>query len=195
MKFSNLPGIIYMEIIGIVGETAEMFHVNDVIVYGTQGVCQIAGIEEKTLSGVKRLYFVLKPVKDSGSTIFVPTDNECVLSKMHRLLSETEINDLIDSMPGEDALWIQKDYDRKECYRKILASGDHGELIKMIKTIYIHKKEREAEGKRLHALDEQFFKEAEHILYNELQYVLKLSSKDEVTAYIFSRIEKGNKKE
>ena len=172
-----------------------MFQVDDVIVYGTQGVCQITGIEEKTVSGVKKTYFVLKPVKESGSTIFVPTDNEYVLRKMHRLLSETQINDLIDSMPGGDVVWIPRDHERKECYRKILASGDRAELIKMIKTIYTHKKEREAEGKRLHMIDEQFFKEAEHILYNEFQYVLKLGSKDELMTYIFSRIDKDGKEE
>ena len=168
-----------------------MFKVNDVIIYGTQGVCQIAGVEEKTVSGAKRNYFVLKPVNDKGATIFAPTDNERVLKKMRRLLSKAEINSLIDSMPGEDVVWIKNDNDRKERYREILAIGDHVELIKMIKAIYTHKKEREAEGKRLHMVDEHFFKDAEQILYNEFQYVLKLSSKNELMEYIFSRIEKG----
>ena len=30
-----------------------MFQVNDVIIYGAQGVCKITNIEEKTVSGVK----------------------------------------------------------------------------------------------------------------------------------------------
>lgn len=64
------------------------------------------------------------------------------------------------------------------------------DLIKMIKAVYTHKKAREAEGKRLHMMDEQFFKNAEQILYNEFQYVLNLNSKDELMKYIFLRIEK-----
>ena len=179
-----------METTSIVGGIVAMFKVNDVIIYGTQGVCQIVGIEEKTVSGVKKNYFVIKPIHDCGSTIFAPTDNEHVLRKMRRLLSKEEINKLIDSMPDEDMVWIRNDNDRKEYYRKILASGDHMELIKMIKAIYTHKKHREAEGKRLHMIDEHFFKDAEHILYNEFQYVLNLNSKDELMTYIFSRIEK-----
>ena len=167
-----------------------MFKVNDVIIYGTQGVCQILDIEEKTVDGVKKNYFVLKPVNDNGSTIFAPTDNEYVLKKMRRLLTQAEIMDLIDSMADENAVWINNDNDRKEYYRKILAGGDRVELIKMIKAIYAHKKEREAEGKRLHMIDEHFFKDAEQILYNEFQYVLKLNSKEELMTYIFSRIEK-----
>ena len=60
----------------------------------------------------------------------------------------------------------------------------------MIKAIYAHKKEREAEGKRLHMSDERFFKDAEQILYNEFQYVLNLDSKEDLMTYIFRRLDK-----
>ena len=179
-----------MEITSAAEEMVTMFKVNDVIFYGTHGVCRIIGIEDKLIDGVKKTYFVLRPVNDSGSTVFAPTDNEHILKKMRRLISKTEIHQLIDAMPNEDAVWIKHDNDRKEHYRKILAGGDHLELIKMIKAIYTHRKEREAEGKRLHMVDEHFFRDAEQILYNEFQYVLNLNSKDELMKYIFSRIEK-----
>lgn len=169
-----------------------MFKVEDVIMYGTQGVCRIAGVEEKTISGTRRSYYVLKPVNDNGATIFAPTDNAHVLKKMRKLLTEKEIRKLIDSMPEENALWIENDNERKEHYRRIMSEGDHVELIRIIKAIYIHKKDREAAGKRLHMIDEHFFKDAEQRLYNEFQYVLKLSSKEELMAYIVSRLEDQN---
>lgn len=165
-----------------------MFQINDVILYGTQGVCEITGIEEKIISGAKKKYYVLKPVKDQGATIYAPTENEQVLKKMRRLLTEGEINDLIDSMPEEKMIWIPNVNERKESYKQILAGGNHLELIQMIKAIYAHKQEREAEGKRLHMSDEHFFKDAEQILFNEFQYVLKLNSKDELMTYIFNRL-------
>lgn len=168
-----------------------MFQVNDVIIYAGQGVCKIVSIEEKTISGKKKQYFVLKPVNDEGSTIYAPTDHEQVLKKMRRLLSEEEIIKLIDSIPDERADWIKNDNDRKDCYKRILASGNHAELIGMIKSIYARKKEREAEGKRLYTMDETFFKEAEKILYHELQYVLKLKDKDELLQYMISRIDQA----
>lgn len=167
-----------------------MFQVSDVIIYGAQGVCQIIGIEEKSVSGVKKSYYVLKPVQDKGSTIFAPKDNEVVLKKMRRLLTRDEVHELIDSMQTEDGMWISNEVERKELYRGVLARGDHRELIKMIKAIYAHKVQREAEGKRLHLSDERFFKDAEQLLYNEFQYVLDISSKDEMMAYILARIEK-----
>lgn len=167
-----------------------MFQINDVIIYGAQGVCKITGTEEKMISGKKKTYFVLKPVSDQGSTVFVPTDNALVLKKMRHLLTKDEIHKLIDSMESEEAVWVTNENERKELYRSILAKGDHLELIKMIKAIYAHKKEREAEGKRLHMSDERFFKDAEQILYNEFQYVLDLDSKDDLMTYIFRRLEK-----
>lgn len=165
-----------------------MFQVNDVIVYGSQGVCEITAIEEKSISGAKRTYFVLKPVKDRDSTIYAPTDNASVLKKMRRLLTISEINHLIDSMPDEETVWIDNVNERKEYYKNLLASADHSALIQMIKALYAHKKKREAAGKRLHVMDEHFFKDAEQILYNEFQYVLNLSGKDALMRYILERI-------
>lgn len=169
-----------------------MFEVNDVIIYGTQGVCQIVGIEEKAVSGVKKNYFVLKPIKDNGPTIFAPVDNEYVLKKMCKLLTKKEIDSLIDSMPGKDPTWISNENERKEQYKRIIASGDHLELIMLIRALYAHKKAREADGRRLHMSDERFFKEAEQLLYDEFQYVLKQHNKDDLMKYILARIEKKN---
>lgn len=167
-----------------------MFRVNDVIVYGTQGVCKIVDTEEKTVGGKTKSYFVLKPVSEQGSTIFVPVDNESVLKKMRRLLTKTEILCLIDTMRSENAPWIEEENERKELYKNILAKGDHLELIKMIKAIYAHKTRREAEGKRLRMSDERYFKDAEQLLYNEFQYVLELKDKSDLMRYIFERIDK-----
>lgn len=165
-----------------------MFKVNDVIIYGTQGVCEIVDIEENMISGTKKAYYVLKPIQYQGSTIYAPTNNEHILKKMRRLLTVAEINNLIDSMPDEKSAWIDNVNERKECYKYLLASGDHSALIQMIKAIYAHKQKREAEGKRLHVMDEHFFKDAEQILYTEFQYVLNLNSKKDLMQYILNRI-------
>ena len=166
-----------------------MFQVNDVIIYGAQGVCIIAGIEEKNDNGVPKSYFILKPVNDKGATIFAPTDNELVRRKMRRLLTKDEIHKLIDSMPEESPVWVVNENERKELYKNILTKGDHIELIKMLKAIYAHKQECEAAGKHLHMSDDRFFKDAEKILYNEFQYVLNLQGRNDLMAYILERIE------
>ena len=140
-----------------------MFNINDVIVYGSNGVCKIEGIENKELMGTKKQYFVLKPIKGNASTYFVPIENDKLLAKMRKLLSVKEVNELIDSMVNKKANWITNENERREKYRAILCDGNPLELIKIIKAIFIEKKEREANGKRLHASDERFFRDAERL--------------------------------
>ena len=60
-----------------------MFKVNDVVVYGSQGVCEIIGIDERKIDGVSRTYFVLKPKDDRGTTCYIPTWNEKALSNFN----------------------------------------------------------------------------------------------------------------
>lgn len=168
-----------------------MLRINDTVIYGIHGVCKVAGIEEKYFTGKARKYFVLKPVNNDCSTYYVPADNEEVLAKMRKLLSEEEINELIDSMPYENANWIADENERKERYKSIISEGNRTELIKMVKAIFFQKKEKKAEGKRLHSSDEAFLKDAEQLLYGEFRYVLKLNEYELMT-YIFERIEKNS---
>ena len=165
-----------------------MFNIDDIVTYGINGVCRVVAIEERDLMGTKKNYLVLKPANGDKSTFFVPVDNENLMNKMHKILSEDEINQLIDSIPNEKVLWIDNERERKERYKQIIIDGNHSELIGMIKAIHFEKEDRKEKGKKLHMSDERFLKEAEKILYDEFQYVLNLSEKD-VVSYIFSRID------
>ena len=68
LKFKKIKVIIYVKITSIVGRIAAMFQVNDVVVYGLQGVCEIVGIDGQKVNGVIKNYFVLKPKNDKGAT-------------------------------------------------------------------------------------------------------------------------------
>jgi len=167
-----------------------MFKIKDIVVYGSQGVCQIVGIDAKKIYGTTKEYFVLKPENDKEVTFYVPTWNEKAWSKMRRVMTKENVNAIIDTMPNKTPIWIANENERKEAYQKILASGDQVAIISMIQALFLHKKEREAEGKRMHISDEHFMKEAEQLLYNEWQYVLKLD-RDGLMAYIIDRVESG----
>ena len=165
-----------------------MFKVNDIVVYGAQGVCEIVGMEDRKIDGEHKKYFVLKPKDDRGATIYVPTWNEKALAKMRRVMTKKDVDALIDSMPSKEPAWIANENERKETYRKILTSGNQAAIISMIQALFFHKKEREADGKRLHVSDEHFMKEAEQLLYHEWQYVLNVDQAG-LMAYILGRIE------
>lgn len=167
-----------------------MFQRNDVVVYGGHGVCQIVDVEDKTIDGVNKTYFVLKPRAERVATFYVPTWNEKAWGKMRKVMTKEEVNALIDSMPSKIPLWIANENERKEVYKEILASGDQAAMISMLQALFAHKKEREAEGKRLHVSDERFMNDAEQLLYDEWQYVLNVD-KAGLMDYIFSRVERN----
>lgn len=162
----------------------KMFKVNEIVMYGLNGVCKVVEVEEKNLLGTKKEYLVLKPVNGDNSTYFVPIDNDSLLEKLHTVLTEKEIAQIIASVSDESEIWIDDEKKRKEYYKKIITIGNHADLIRMIKSIHLKKREREEMGKQLHISDERFLKDAKKILYDEFQYVLKLSEQ-ELAAYIF----------
>ncbi len=164
-----------------------MFQKNDTVVYGVHGVCKIDDITKKEFMGSQKEYYVLKPISDSAATLYVPIHNEKLLEKMRKILSKQEVYRLIETMPHKEILWFENENERKEQYKKVIAKGDHSELIGMVKAIYLQKQKREAEGKHLYISDERFFKEAERILYDEFQYVLNIKEED-LLPLIFSKI-------
>ena len=165
-----------------------MFNVNEYVIYGAIGVCRIEEIIERTVCGIKNEYYVLKPAFENKATVYVPVKNEQLTAKMKKVLSAEEIYALIRSIPSSDSVWIENEQERKKEYARILAGGDRAELICMIKTLYIHKQDRIKNKKKLHISDENFFKEAERLLYEEFAHVLDIK-RSQVVPFIAERIE------
>lgn len=164
-----------------------MYSVNDTVLYGANGVCRISDICQKEFSGTVKDYYILRPLNNETMTIFVPVNNRILTDKIKRILSREEIYDLISSTSKEPISWIEDDTERKEHYRTLLSSGNRGEILKMIRELYIHKQEQFSKGKKAHLSDEQFLKEAERLLYSEFSLVLNIKA-DEVPDFIAARI-------
>ena len=171
-----------------------MFAVNDTILYGLNGACKITDITKREIGGSAAEYYVLQPVYSNASTIFVPTGNKNLTGRMRRVLSAAEIYALIKSMPQEKPVWIEDENQRKEACKEILSNGDRRELIRLIKALYLHQKELQQIGRRLHMSDERFLKEAERLLYDEFALVLRIKP-DQVLPFIMEQIELEEKAE
>lgn len=164
-----------------------MYKVNEMVLYGNEGVCQIKDITKRSFKGKEVEYYVLKPVFVQGSTVYVPVDNPELNAKMKKILSAEEIIDLIHNMPNQQLPWIENDNLRKEKYREILKNGDRQELIQLIRTLYLHQQELKKAGKKFHATDEKILNEAEKILHHEFAYVLDIKL-EEVVPFISKEI-------
>lgn len=159
-----------------------MYQKNCVVIYGLHGVCRIADVTIKDFSGQEETYYILKPIFDDRSTFFVPVKNSSA-QKLRPLLSIEEVNALIEGISCQDVIGIEDEKHRKDAYKKIIESGDRGEMMRLIKTLYMRKEEQQKAGKKQHIIDEHFMKEAESILYDEFAYVLQIE-KDDIVPYI-----------
>lgn len=170
-----------------------MYEINDIILYGIQGVCKIVDITEKEIDGKCREYYVLKPVYESNSTIFIPVHSEKLTAKMRRILSNEEIYALIKAIPDESTVWIDNEALRREKYSEILTSGDRAALVRMIKTLYLHRQVQREKGRKLYISDERFMNDAEKMLYDEFAYVLHIK-REQVLPFILEQIKVNEKK-
>lgn len=160
-----------------------MYQIDDVVVYGLHGVCRITEIEEKEFAGESHLYYTMHPVFNNRSTFFVPVDNEKSKKKVRTLLSSNEIKELIHTMPQQEEIKVANEKQRKETYKTIIESGDRGEIMRLVKTLYERREAQQKAGKKQHLVDERFMKEAETVLYDEFAFVLNIE-RDSVIEYI-----------
>ena len=151
-----------------------MFQVGEQVVYGVHGVCRVVDIEERTLGKAVQQYIILEPVGRGGSRYMVPTGNEAAMSKVRTLASPEELEELLSSPDTHTSNWIPDENKRKQFYRTLNGAGRES-LMQTIYTLYAHRANQKAQGKRLHMCDENFLHDAEKILSQELEIVLGLT--------------------
>lgn len=164
-----------------------MFQVNDYVIYGKNGVCNIIDICIQPFEGADKNteYYVLKPVNSKGSTIYTPVENNKVV--MRNIMTREEAMDLIHKVADMDPISVENDKYREAQYRNSMMTGDSEELIKIIKTIFIRKQKSIEAGKKMSATDEKYLRQAEDSLYGELSYTFELSE-DEVKDYFIEQV-------
>ncbi len=163
-----------------------MYKMNDLIIYGSCGVCKIIEVGVPDITGIdkNKQYYTLMPINTRGKFIYTPIDNQKVL--MRKTITEEQAKELIDLIPFIPALKSGNQKLMEEKYKKAINSLDFTELIKMIKALEEKQQEKLIEGKKLSMSDERYMKQAEDLLYSELAIVLK-RPKDDMKAYIERR--------
>ena len=160
--------------------------VNEAVMHIPEGVCKVTGIIERDLSSLGvRQYYILVPVYNNGSKIYIPTDNGP--AKMRELLTREEVLELIDSIPECESVWVENDKERMAAFSSIVSRCDHHEMLCLIRTLRNKHAEKLRTGKKFHSADERIYKEAERILFGEFGYVLNLKP-SEVGPFIAERI-------
>ena len=167
-----------------------MYKIGSIVVYGTEGLCKICDITERTFGKETSEYYVLSPLANEAETVFVPKNNEKILKRMRPVLSRERAEELLEAPPSQYKEWVENDRERQQLYKQILLCGSSEDLLMMTRALYLHQIELLERGRRLHAADERFLKDAENMLFEELAYVYNITVA-EVLPLIISKKETG----
>ena len=148
-----------------------MFKIGEVVVYGAQGICKIDCIQTKQIGKQSADYYVLKPLFNENTSVFVPIDNKILTAKVQSVLSLEQAKILIESVPQISILKFENENQKREQYKNIIAGGNREALIALIKTIFAERDVRRNTGKKLNINDEQMLRKAEALICNELAFV------------------------
>ena len=165
-----------------------MLKIGEKVLYGTAGACTVTDICTKKFGDAgEREYYVLVPIYDSRTTLYVPVDSPASQAKLKRLLSAEEVEELISPMSSTEIFWISDEKARQEHFKSTLRSGDRRALIGMTKALYTHRKKVLGMGRKPHMADEKIFKEAEKLICDEFSVVLGIEPGD-VMPYIMNKL-------
>lgn len=163
-----------------------MYQIDDLIMYGSTGVCRVSDITEHVFNNEDKLYYVLEPLYQSG-VIYAPVDNEKVF--MRPVISEEEAKSLIDDIPAIHTE-IYKNSSMQQLtkyYQSVLDTHKCLDLLKLTKSIYQKKQAALAQNRHLGQIDKKFMKRAEDLLFGEFAAALHISRED-VQEYIRKRL-------
>lgn len=164
-----------------------MYPIGSLVMYSSNGVCSVADIRIESFAGEKKEYYVLMPMGGGTSHIYVPTDNEKLLSRMRPLLSREEVLTLLRRFKEETIAWIPDNRQRNIYFQQALLEANPLELLRVVKAIFARKEELATRGKKNLMADEQVLKRAERILHGEFSVALGISP-DAVPPFIESEL-------
>lgn len=154
----------------------EMFEIGTFVVYGNTGICKIEDISTLDIPGASnnRLYYVMTSLKGNGNRDFLPVDNTRVV--IREVISKEDANSLFDRVADIPEIQVDNDKQREEKYKEFSKRCDCECWISIIKTIESRKKERLAQGKKITATDDRYYRLAADQLCSELAFVLELEA-------------------
>lgn len=165
------------------------FQKEEYVVYDNVGVCLIENIARMKFSfdRVEKIYYILRPVANQASTVYVPIDNEKQVNRMRYVMTKEEIDNILENARGKVADWYDDKRKRAEEFKKIIAAKNQQSMLQLASCIYYKRQELQEKGKKLSSADEQTLKEAERFVNDEFAFSLKIST-GEVASYIQQKL-------
>jgi CarD family transcriptional regulator len=164
-----------------------MFHIDDLIIYGTSGVCVVADICPSPFDKTDaRTYYKLCPADTTaGGVIYTPVENDKI--PMRHLLSREQGEALLSSVASSPFLDIPVEKQRKDIYKQALLSTEPVRWLGIMRSVRRRGIALLAQRKNLPDLDREFSDRAQKYLTSELSIVLD-RPREEIAEIILANI-------
>ena len=157
-----------------------MYNVGTYVSYRSEGICVVVEIKRQRFGALNEFkdFYVLSPVSDPNSKLFVPTDNERLVAKMRPLCSADDVNALAERFKDERIEWIDISRPRTNAFRDMISEGNREVLIKLIHTIIDHEKIHVTQG------DLTTLNRAKKMLIDEFSFTTDIKTEADLMAVL-----------
>lgn len=153
-----------------------MYEVNEKVMYGVVGVCEVADIDAPPIKGIDGQYYFLQPVYDDKGIIYSPVSSNkvqmrCVITKeqAEKLYARAQHCNKDEAL-NERLLPNQ--------YDEYVKSQDPLKLMQLIRGLYNIKNERAKDLRKMKSADSRMLVTARKLLYGELAVALERDYKE-----------------
>ena len=149
-----------------------MIEQGDLVVYRNRGMYRVERIGKLDFGGVdkKKDYLTLKSLENPKETVYIPAEETHVRKPIPR----EQAKELMDELDHVEMIWVPNERLREQEYKKCMASGDCGEWMRILKTLYQRGKKRGS----MTSMDKKYQDMAERALFSEFSFVLQIPEKD-----------------
>lgn len=151
-----------------------MFDRNEFVFHETGGVCHIADIQTAPLAGMPldRVYYVLKPVNDQNSVIYIPVDSDKIF--LRRLINREEAEALIAEIASILPIEAENAKLLRAKYVELMSLHTPTEWVRVVKTVQLRAAALEGKTARLSETERSYADAASRFLCTELAIALDL---------------------
>ncbi len=150
------------------------FSKGDLVLYGSNGVCRIDDIEPREQDD----YYILYPVHKQRTRLMVPVHNAHLMARMRSIPSAADLKAAMHTAFSQPIEWIDDTSARKESAKEILARGNEGEVLSLMRTFYLHRQAAIEAGRKSTLSDKSILKEAEQLIFDEFSVVFQLEPEE-----------------
>ena len=155
-----------------------MYEKNEILVYGNNGVCRLTDIRRESFTDQPETYYILSPVFDERSTIYVPTESRTAEKKLRPIITKDKLDTMLVSAKNSAARWENNDRKRGEYFKDITSKGLSTDLLEVMKSLTIQKDKLKNSVRKLHAADERTLAVCEKIVGEEYAYAFGVDVND-----------------